>query len=320
MDYIVTGSILFPIIAPLGVRILSRTNETRQWSANLGTTLGTLLTFGGICWSLKNFNEANISDSIPGLISGMKTSFYSSFAGLGTRLFINCWNKYSLKNINLDTRDLLMDLISEIETNTKNQTEHHEKLVDAIQTNSRQQFNLNTRLETFLEDFSKNSSKEIIEALQNVMESFNEKINDRLTDAIENLTVITNNVVEYQKLESVERKNTIQRLSEFNDLISNIKNDMEQMNQYSRESSKHWKDTLESSNVINQKSKELSDAFATLSSLSNDAKEASKNMSKFFSDWDREMNETTKQHIQTLAQHCHSIMNHMKNIIETKAA
>ena len=320
MDYILMGSILIPAALPISIRINSKTVSSKKWSANLGPTIGATLTFGGICLGLHGFDANNIDASLPILLTGLKTAFYSSLSGMVTKVVIDAWNKNTLKNDNNNIKDLLVDLISEIKASSNKNEEKFVYLIDSIQANSRQQFNLNTRLESFLEDFSKNSSKEIIEALQAIMESFNEKINDRLTESIDNLTSITANVIEYQKIENKQREKTIERLNDFSNLIASMKEDMEKICLYSKDASKSWYQSSKSSDIIANKSQELSDAFVALSSLSNDAKEASRNMNKYFDDWDREMNETTKQHIQTLAQHCHSIMSHMKNIIEKQAA
>lgn len=46
------------------------------------STLGVLFTFGGISWGLYNFNTSNINESIPTLLEGLKTAFYTSIAGM----------------------------------------------------------------------------------------------------------------------------------------------------------------------------------------------------------------------------------------------
>ena len=46
------------------------------------STLGVLFTFVGISWGLYNFNTSNINESIPTLLEGLKTAFFTSIAGM----------------------------------------------------------------------------------------------------------------------------------------------------------------------------------------------------------------------------------------------
>lgn len=53
------------------------------------STLGVLGTFGGITWGLYNFNTSNINESIPTLLEGLKTAFFTSLAGMIGSLFLS---------------------------------------------------------------------------------------------------------------------------------------------------------------------------------------------------------------------------------------
>ena len=58
-------------------------NEHRKIIESLPTiisTLGVLGTFAGITWGLYNFNTSNINESIPTLLEGLKTAFFTSLA------------------------------------------------------------------------------------------------------------------------------------------------------------------------------------------------------------------------------------------------
>ncbi len=50
------------------------------------TTLGIFATFFGIAMGLAKFDSANIQDSIPELLSGLKTAFWASVCGVGCAL------------------------------------------------------------------------------------------------------------------------------------------------------------------------------------------------------------------------------------------
>lgn len=58
------------------------------------STLGVLGTFGGITWGLYNFNTSNINESIPVLLEGLKTAFFTSLAGMiGSLILSNKVNR-----------------------------------------------------------------------------------------------------------------------------------------------------------------------------------------------------------------------------------
>ena len=52
------------------------------------STWGVLGTFIGIALGLSGFDTGNIDKSIPALLEGMKTAFFTSLAGMGTSLIL----------------------------------------------------------------------------------------------------------------------------------------------------------------------------------------------------------------------------------------
>ena len=62
--------------------------DTTKFSYGAATT-GILLTFYGIWIGLLGFDVANIEESIPSLLAGLRTAFGSSLVGLGTSMIIN---------------------------------------------------------------------------------------------------------------------------------------------------------------------------------------------------------------------------------------
>lgn len=73
-------------------------NEHRKIIESLPTiisTLGVLGTFAGITWGLYNFNTSNINESIPTLLEGLKTAFFTSLAGMVGSMFLS----YRINNL-----------------------------------------------------------------------------------------------------------------------------------------------------------------------------------------------------------------------------
>lgn len=66
--------------------------QKRRWIESLPSmvsTLGVLGTFGGITLGLWFFNTKELNDSIPLLLSGLKTAFFTSLAGMIGSLVLN---------------------------------------------------------------------------------------------------------------------------------------------------------------------------------------------------------------------------------------
>ena len=66
--------------------------EKRRWIGQIPSalsTLGVLGTFIGITIGLCNFDTSNLDESIPLLLSGLKTAFFTSIAGMGTSMYLS---------------------------------------------------------------------------------------------------------------------------------------------------------------------------------------------------------------------------------------
>lgn len=61
--------------------------EKRDIFVNAIATLGMIGTFFGICFGLQNFDSENLVKSIPVLLQGMKTAFYTSLIGTSITIF-----------------------------------------------------------------------------------------------------------------------------------------------------------------------------------------------------------------------------------------
>ena len=74
--------------------------EKRNFYINLLPILGVIGTFAGICIGLADFNSNEIEKSVPLLLQGLKTAFWTSLIGTSLAVFFNVW--YSFK----DKKDL----------------------------------------------------------------------------------------------------------------------------------------------------------------------------------------------------------------------
>lgn len=83
------------IWAILYIKKMSRTKQLvskRRWIEQIPSilsTLGVLGTFGGITIGLYFFDTADLDESIPLLLSGLKTAFFTSIAGMLSSLYLS---------------------------------------------------------------------------------------------------------------------------------------------------------------------------------------------------------------------------------------
>lgn len=92
LEYITWGSTSLIVIATIGVwfyiRYIKKNDKLikkRRWVENLPSlisTLGVIGTFAGITAGLMNFDTGDLDKSIPLLLEGLKTAFFTSLAGM----------------------------------------------------------------------------------------------------------------------------------------------------------------------------------------------------------------------------------------------
>ena len=90
--YFVMGHIIVHIIKNNKIN----DKEKRNFYINLLPILGVIGTFAGICIGLADFNSNEIEKSVPLLLQGLKTAFWTSLIGTSLAVFFNVW--YSFKD------------------------------------------------------------------------------------------------------------------------------------------------------------------------------------------------------------------------------
>ena len=113
------------------------------------TSLGILGTFIGIVQGLYHFDPSDIDGSIPTLLAGLKTAFYTSIAGIAGSIvfkfitaFADAYIDYSSKNTNENEDDLAPAILEAI----KAQSENIDQLTKAIAGESDNSLVAQTRL------------------------------------------------------------------------------------------------------------------------------------------------------------------------------
>ena len=198
--------------------------EKRNFYINLLPILGVIGTFLGICLGLANFNSNEIESSVPQLLQGLKTAFWTSFIGTSWTVFLNV--RYSSKdredneeNDEVSLLKLQIEELKKLNNNFYNLVEENKieknslyqlnkEMLENIKANNIMQEQLLQieELKAIKEEITilnqkQNSRDEILNNLKLVLEhinSFKENLN-LISDKFENLKEISNSQLENLK-------------------------------------------------------------------------------------------------------------------------
>jgi outer membrane protein OmpA-like peptidoglycan-associated protein len=155
------------------------------------TTLGIFATFLGIALGLSEFDANNVQASVPALLSGLKTAFWASVAGVGGALLLKFRHQFFDRTIIEGTGENgevtgadLARLLSGIQTALVGNEET--SLITQIKllrsdTNDRLDALKAAQLQA-LQELSKMGSQALVEALRDVIKDFNAKITEQFGD------------------------------------------------------------------------------------------------------------------------------------------
>ena len=111
--------------------------EKRNFYINLLPILGVIGTFLGICLGLANFDSTEIESSVPQLLQGLKTAFWTSFIGTSWAVFLNI--RYSSKDKEENDEEeevsllkLQIEELQKLNTNFYNLAEENKKEKDSL--------------------------------------------------------------------------------------------------------------------------------------------------------------------------------------------
>jgi hypothetical protein len=172
------------------------------------TTLGITGCFVGIALGLLNFDSTNVQTSIPTLLQGVKTAFWSSIAGVVGALYIR-WlhhikktpfveHSENVKSASLD------DVVSTMVALRKGLVGDEQGTLLSQMKLQRQESS--DKMEELIREFKhfsahmvENNQKAIIEALQEVIKDFNNKLMEQFGDNFKQLNSAVEKLVLWQQ-------------------------------------------------------------------------------------------------------------------------
>lgn len=172
------------------------------------TTLGITGCFVGIALGLLNFDSANVQTSIPTLLQGVKTAFWSSIAGVCGALYIRALHHFkktpfvehseNVKSASLD------DVVSTMVALRKGLVGDEQGTLLSQMKLQRQESN--DKMDELIREFKhfaahmvENNQKAIIEALQEVIKDFNNKLMEQFGDNFKQLNAAVEKLVTWQQ-------------------------------------------------------------------------------------------------------------------------
>lgn len=196
--------------------------RTADIAPNVLTSLGIFGTFLGVALGLAEFDTTDIQRSVPTLMEGLKTAFWSSIVGLLGALSIklrSAWTQLSHRSQAVEEGKNADDIYQSLEKLSTLQERHLLWLQDnnsvtaihtlVAQVTARGDKNheetqvelkaIRDSLENYQERMAEANSKALVMAIEKVMTEFNTKINEQYGDNFKRLNESVIAMLEWQK-------------------------------------------------------------------------------------------------------------------------
>ncbi|MDE5591766.1 MAG: hypothetical protein K2I63_02245, partial [Helicobacter sp.] len=235
--------------------------------------------FVGIFIGLQDFNVENIVDSVPFLLEGLKTAFYTSILGMTLAIFLSIVQRGRALNTQKSPNDLLLDRFYKLDKLdsldkldkldkldnldklasldklesliTQNQQIYH--LQESYHQAQNQNFTylkeslvaINSSLKESMHHLAKNASSELIKALDTVIKEFNHSITEQFGDSFKEMNKAIGLMLQWQE---------------------NYKEQIEHLNDKFKQSLKIFESSTQSLEMITQRDREILDVYQALGS------------------------------------------------------
>ena len=181
-------------------------SKTAELAPNILTSIGIFGTFLGVALGLWSFDTTDIHGSVPKLMDGLKTAFWSSIAGLLGALTIKLRSTFSqagrrtatqTRAASIDDLDASLKLLAD---QFNNQRE------DSMQSLLKRQHEDNQNgvrqiiyvLEHYEERMADANAKALVDAIEAVMQDFNARINEQYGDNFKRLNESVGKMLDWQ--------------------------------------------------------------------------------------------------------------------------
>lgn len=193
-----------PMVILAGIDFFSQFTDNHKDFKNTIVGLGILGTFGGIFFGLQAFDPNKIQESIPPLLEGLKTAFWTSITGMTISMLLTVIETMFAKKTPLGNE---FEVLLEIDKNGKSlssnlsnfQMQQNQGLLNIETAINKNFVPLQETLSKALEKISEGATKEIIKALEKVIQDFNKNLTDQFGDNFKALNEAVKNMIVWQE-------------------------------------------------------------------------------------------------------------------------
>ena len=192
------------------------------------TTVGIFATFFAIAHGLSNFDESKVQESVPSLLSALKTAFWASVVGVGGALTLKLRDHLfgflrASKDHETPEDVTVADLAAHLKSIQLALADSNEGSLLSQLKLSRQ--DTNDRLDALraaqteaLSKMSEMGSRALVEALRDVIKDFNTRITEQFGDNFKQLNMAVGQLLVWQDSYKATVESTVSRLSEVTEL------------------------------------------------------------------------------------------------------
>jgi ABC-type transporter Mla subunit MlaD len=200
--------ILIGIVTALTIyfHFFNYSSKTADLAPNILTSIGIFGTFLGVALGLWSFDTTDIHGSVPKLMDGLKTAFWSSIAGLLGALTIKLRSTFAQSNrrtesqtraASIDDLDASLKLLAD-QFNPKNAESVPSLLKEQHEENQNGVRQIVYVLEHYEERMADANAKALVEAIEAVMQDFNARINEQYGDNFKRLNESVGKMLDWQ--------------------------------------------------------------------------------------------------------------------------
>jgi len=223
-NFIFLVIILITILLGIILAVSNKLGRMKDFLPSFAVSCGIFGTFWGIFVGLSEFDTTKISESIPSLLDGMKTAFFTSIIGMAASLILKII--YNLiDDIYVKSENNPIKSLQSIEIASKESSNNIAKLENTVSKcfKSDEEYSLVSQVklvrqelidgrretkkafEEFINHFSKMASESLVEELSRVIDKFNAMLSDLVSQSFRDLKDSTERLNAWQS----EYKETI---------------------------------------------------------------------------------------------------------------
>lgn len=295
---------------------------------------GVLGTFVGIFVGLMGFDTLSLQDSVPLLLDGLKTAFYTSILGMGLAIALSIIQRAKgVKSSQDASMDYLVHQVGNLNY-LKGIEELNQKLTnlptksDVLQANATTNVileksfeNINFSLQEAIEQLASGASKELISALELVIRDFNHNLQNQFGENFKELNNAVGRLLAWQEnyKQSIEQTQqlllqTRQSMQESFEAMSQTQNTLDSITQHNVSAMEFYTNTMGVVDGLKARGDMLQAQLAEVSDLGENAKACLGNMDQFFTLATQSFKTLEGETLQSLLHMQQGIESHMEGL------